>query len=117
MEGSPVENIDLEAVATEQLALAHEANSGRHAVTLFGDHEHDLRQTVIAIVAGNRLNDHDSPGEATLQVLRGDVTLTVGEQGQDMSAGHYLTIPPVRHGLTAITDCVVLLTVATRGER
>lgn len=109
--------VDLETLATEQLALAHEQPAGRHAITLAGGHEHDLRQTLIAIVGGKRLSDHESPGEATLQVLRGEVALTAGEDEVAMSAGGHLVIPPVRHGLTAVTDCVVLLTVATRGER
>lgn len=109
--------VDLDRLVSEQLALAYDETSGRHAVTLVGDHDHDLRQTVIAIAAGNRLHEHDSPGEATLQVLRGEVTFTVGEQELAMSAGDYLVIPPARHGLTAVTDCAVMLTVATRGER
>ncbi|MFN3866927.1 MAG: cupin domain-containing protein [Demequina sp.] len=109
--------VDLDALVSEQLALAYEQSSGRHAVTLAGGREHDLRQTLIAIAGGNRLGEHDSPGEATLQVLRGEVTFTAGEHELAMSAGDHLVIPPVRHGLTAVTDCAVLLTVATRGER
>ncbi|MDN4479562.1 cupin domain-containing protein [Demequina muriae] len=112
-----MEIVDLESLVSEQLALAYEESSGRHAVTLVGDHDHDLRQTLIAIAGGNRLNEHDSPGEATLQVLRGEATLTVGEHELAMSAGDHLALPPARHGLTAVTDCAVLLTVATRGER
>ncbi len=109
--------VDLEALATEQLALANEHSSGRSAITLAGGHEHDLRQTLIAISGGNKLGDHDSPGEATLYVIRGEVSFTIGEQQTAMSAGEYMVIPPDRHGLTAITDCAVLLTVATRGQR
>ncbi|MFW7413975.1 cupin domain-containing protein [Demequina sp. SO4-18] len=108
--------MNLDTLVSEHLVLAEE-QSGRHAVTLVGDHKHDLRQTLIAITAGHRLNEHDSPGEATLQVLRGEITFTVGESELAMSAGDYLVLPPERHGLTAVTDCAVLLTVATRGER
>lgn len=112
-----MEIVDLEALADEQLALANEHSSGRSAITLAGGHEYDLRQTLIAIAGGNRLGDHDSPGEATLHVLRGEVSFTIGEQEIAMSEGDYMVIPPDRHGLAAITDCVVMLTVATRGER
>ena len=109
--------VNLEALVDEHLGLARDHAAGRSAITLIGDRDHDLRQTLIAIASGHRLNEHDSPGEATLQVLRGEVTFTVGEREWAMSAGDYLVIPPERHGLTAATDCAVLLTVATRGER
>lgn len=112
-----MEMVDLEALASEHLVLANEHSSGRSAITLAGGHEYDLRQTLIAIAGGNRLGDHESPGEATLQVLRGEVNFTIGELQFAMSEGDYMVIPRDRHGLTAITDCVVLLTVATRGER
>ncbi|MFW2513578.1 cupin domain-containing protein [Demequina sp. SO4-13] len=112
-----MDTVNLESLVDEHLSLAHEQPAGRHAITLMGDHEHDLRQTLIAIAAGNRLNEHDSPGEATLQILRGEVVFTVGNTELTMRAGDYLVIPLERHGLTAITDCAVLLTVATRGER
>ncbi|WP_061960405.1 cupin domain-containing protein [Demequina flava] len=109
--------VDLDGLVDEQLALAYEAPSGRHAVTLMGGRDRDLRQTVIAIAGGNALHDHDSPGEATLQVLRGEVTFTSGDSELALSAGDFLVIPPVRHGLTAATDCAVLLTVASRAGR
>ncbi|WP_084104343.1 cupin domain-containing protein [Demequina sp. NBRC 110056] len=112
-----MEIVDLAALADEQLALAYEAHSGRHSVTLVGDHDHDLRQTLIALAGGNSLHEHDSPGEATLHVLRGEVTFTAGDRQLAMSAGDFLVIPPARHGLEAVTDAAVLLTVATRGER
>ncbi|WP_297081951.1 cupin domain-containing protein [uncultured Demequina sp.] len=109
--------VDLADLIDEQLALAYDAASGRASVTLAGDHDHDLRQTLIAIAGGNSLHEHDSPGEATLQVLRGEVTFRAGDRELAMGAGDYLVIPPARHGLEAVTDAAVLLTVATRGER
>ena len=72
---------------------------------------HFLRQTVIALAAGHGLGEHDSPGEATLQVLRGEVILRVGDEGVTGSAGDLLAIPPARHSLDAVQDSVVLLTV------
>jgi quercetin dioxygenase-like cupin family protein len=112
-----VDIVDLDALADEQLALAYEEHSGRHSVTIAGDHRHDLRQTLIAVAGGNTLSEHDAPAEASLQVLRGEVTFRVGERELALSKGDYLVIPPARHALEAVTDCVLLLTVATRGER
>jgi quercetin dioxygenase-like cupin family protein len=52
-----------------------EASSGRSSKTVFGCDEHELRQTVIALRAGEELSEQENPGEATLQVLRGRVLL------------------------------------------
>ena len=106
-----MESISLGTVVDEQLAAARTANSGRAAHTLHGGHDHFLRQTVIALLAGHELGEHQSPGEATLQVLLGKVRLTVGDDAGEGSAGDYLVIPPARHALLAIEDSAVLLTV------
>ena len=101
-------------LAEEQLERARGSSSGRSAVTIFGGHEHDMRQTVIALAEGRSLSEHESPGEASLQVLRGSVRLSVAEGAWSGETGDYLVIPPTRHDLQATTDAVVLLTVATR---
>jgi quercetin dioxygenase-like cupin family protein len=106
-----MEPISLAAVVDEQLGAAQAAHSGRAALTIHGGHDHFLRQTVIAIAAGHELGEHQSPGEATLQVLRGHVRLSVGEDSYDGSTGDYLVIPAQRHALLAIEDSAVLLTV------
>jgi quercetin dioxygenase-like cupin family protein len=108
-----MESISLTAVVDEQLDAARKAHSGRAAHTVHGGHDHSLRQTVIALAAGHELGEHTSPGEATLQVLRGHVRLSVGEDSVDGSAGDYLVIPRQRHALLAVDDSAVLLTVLT----
>ncbi|SFC79873.1 hypothetical protein SAMN04487968_111140 [Nocardioides terrae] len=104
----------LTSLAEEQLAAARAASNGRAAVTVFGGQEHDLRQTLIALVGGAALHEHDSPGDASLQVLSGTVRLVAGDDSCEAGAGDYLHIPPQRHALEAVSDAVVLLTVATR---
>ena len=64
-----MESVSLNSVADEQLGLAREAHSGRAAHTVHGGVGHFLRQTVIALTGGTGLAEHESPGEATLQVL------------------------------------------------
>ncbi|GAA1531384.1 cupin domain-containing protein [Nocardioides humi] len=108
-----MDGTSLTALAEQQLETAREAHSGRAAVTVYGGHEHRLRQTLIALRAGTRLGEHDAPEEATLQVLDGEVALHAGSQVWNGSAGDHLTIPPQRHDLEALTDAAVLLTVAT----
>lgn len=98
-------------VAEELRSQARESHSGRAAHTVYGGHDHGLRQTVIALVADHGLAEHESPGEATLQVLAGDIQLSAGEEVWRGETGDLLVIPPRRHALAALTDAVVLLTV------
>jgi quercetin dioxygenase-like cupin family protein len=108
----PMESISLDSLAAEQLAEAQQHHSGRSAHTIYGGAAHHLRQTMVALRAGQALAEHDSPGEATLQVLRGRVRLTAGDETWEGKAGDYVPIPQTRHGLAAIEDSVVVLTVA-----
>ena len=104
----------LTALVRHHLAIAVEASSGRSAHTIYGGHEHVLRQTLIALRAGAGLDEHENPGEATVQVLRGRVTLRAGDNSWNGSPGDLLTIPDSRHALEAVEDSVVLLTVGKR---
>jgi quercetin dioxygenase-like cupin family protein len=74
-----MEKSSLTALAREQLKIAQHASSGRSARTVYGGHEHVLRQTLIALAGGHKLDEHDNPGEATVHVLHGRVRLTAGD--------------------------------------
>lgn len=105
--------IDTTHLADELLAAAREAPSGRAARSLRGGRDVRLRHTLVALVAGAALADHENPGEATLCLLRGRATLTAGDESWKLSAGDYVGIPPRRHGVTAHEDSVFLLTIVT----
>jgi quercetin dioxygenase-like cupin family protein len=107
-----MEKSSLTALARQQLKLALQASSGRSAQTVYGGHEHVLRQTVIALAAGHRLDEHDNPGEATVHVLVGRVRLSAGDVAWEGSPGDLLIVPVARHALAALEDSAVLLTVA-----
>ena len=81
-----MEKFSLEALAREQARRAAAASSGRSAETVYGGHEHALRQTVLALTAGSSLDEHENPGEATVQVLRGRVRLTAGDTAWERPA-------------------------------
>lgn len=102
----------LTALVRHHLETASTATSGRSAHTIYGGHEHVLRQTLIALRAGSSLDEHENPGEATLQVLHGRITLRAGDHEWNGSPGDLLTIPDSRHSLEAVDASVVLLTVA-----
>lgn len=106
-----MESVSLTALAAEKLAEARQAHSGRAAHTIHGGHTHELRQTVLALIGGHDLSEHDSPGEATLQVLSGHVRLTAGADAWDGRTGDYVALPTARHALHAVEDSVILLTV------
>ncbi len=109
-----MDTASLTSLAHQHLQAAAGTSAGRSAVTVYGGQAHDLRQTMIAMTAGTVLGEHEAPGEATLQVLEGRVTLRAGEEEWGLGAGDLLAIPPRRHDLVADQDAVVLLTVATR---
>jgi quercetin dioxygenase-like cupin family protein len=71
-----------------------------------------MRATVIALVAGSELAEHESPPAAMLQVISGQARLHTAGREWLLQDGEVVAIPPERHALTAITDTVVLLTVA-----
>lgn len=107
-----MQKFSLAALAREQLELAKAASSGRASHTVFGGHEHTLRQTVIALVEGQQLDEHANPGEATVHVLRGRVRMSTRDTGWEGSAGDLLIVPDAPHTLAALEDAAVLLTVA-----
>src|SRR5699024_5707049 len=86
------------------------ARAGRAAQKVTGGPGTELTQTVIALNAGTRLDEHENPGEATVLVLRGRAELGTIEKQWTVGPGGLLEIPRERHYLTALEDTVVVLT-------
>lgn len=111
-----MQGTSLSTLVEEKLAEARDHHSGRSAVTVHGGRENALRQTLVVLAEGHVLGEHESPGEATLQVLRGRVRLAAGDDTWEGEASDFLVIPRERHDLTALTDAAVLLTVSLHRE-
>jgi len=107
-----MEKLSLDALARGLMKSAATATAGRAAETVYGGHEHVLRQTLIALTAGTALSEHENPGEATVQVLSGRVRLVADATEWEGRNGDLLIVPKARHTLHAIEDSTVLLTVA-----
>jgi quercetin dioxygenase-like cupin family protein len=107
-----MEKSSLTALVRQQLIHARAASAGRSAQTVYGGHEHVLRQTLIALLSGQQLEEHEGPGEATVHVLHGRVRLNCGDTAWEGSPGDLIVVPDARHSLEALEDSAVLLTVA-----
>jgi quercetin dioxygenase-like cupin family protein len=107
-----MDKTSLTTLLDEQLKTARTAASGRSAHTVYGGHTRTLRQTLITLLAGQRLDEHESPGEATIQVLAGRVRLTTSDAACEAATGELIEIPDARHALEALDDAAILLTVA-----
>ena len=109
-----MEKISLTALAHQELEAARNVSSGRASKTVYGGQAHSLRQTVIALVGGEELHEHENPGEATVLVLQGHVEMSAGDVVISGVTGDLLVVPDERHALAAVEDSVVVLTVAKR---
>lgn len=103
---------ELTVLGEKHLKAAQQFPSGRSSVTLYGDRDLTLRQTLIALLAGQTLHNHSSPGEATLQVIKGRASLRNQDAHQLLKSGDYAIIPHEVHSLHAHEDTVLLLTAS-----
>src|SRR5215204_7774752 len=103
--------VDLHQLSAALLERAAGDRRHRAASTLPHPAE-GLRQTLIALLGGAALGEHESPGPASLMVLRGRVRLLAGDGTVELGALEFTPIPDRRHSLHAEEDSVVLLSVA-----
>jgi len=107
-EGTEV--VRLGDLADQLLDQARAHDSQRAAQTIHSGSS--MRATAIALAEGAELGEHEAPPAATLQVIRGKVRLHWADQDLTLCDGEITDIPAHRHALSALTDAVVLLTVA-----
>jgi len=103
-------NVDL--LTDAHLTGARAAANGRSAEVVL--HDGPLRQTIIALLAGVGLGEHNSPPAASIQVLRGRVRVTaLGEGDTELGAGELRVLTHERHAVSALEDSAFLLTTVT----
>lgn len=112
MTAEGMEPIDLAHVGETLLERARQSDARRAGQTLTPGAGARMTQTVLALCAGQAMDEHENPGMATLQVIRGRVRLHAEGRKVEISAGGWSPIPPARHAVEAIDDAVMLLTVA-----
>ncbi|GAA1358835.1 hypothetical protein GCM10009636_32080 [Arthrobacter koreensis] len=100
----------VETAARKALEEAIAKDKGRSAEILI--HDGPLRQTILALKAGQVLAEHNSPPAASMYLLRGRVRVT-GQDQSEVVAGEIVALTHVRHGVEALEDSVFLLTTVT----
>ncbi|SNU01534.1 Cupin domain protein [Ruaniaceae bacterium KH17] len=104
--------IDLASIVEDYLVEARAAPNGRHAKLVA--HDGELRQTVIALRKGTRLAEHNSPPAATIVVFEGRLQIECGQNApEEIQEGKLWVLTHERHAVTALTDCVFMLTTVT----
>lgn len=106
---------DVHNLAKEGQALLEQArleSSGRASISLV--HADNQRAVLMGLTAGNGLSEHDAPLAATLQCVSGNVRLFLSDGAGEwlLQDGDFMPIPQARHGVDAISDSIVLLTVS-----
>lgn len=107
-----MQSISLPQVVAELTAQAHQSSNGRASRALRSGADSRLRQVVIALLDGYRLQEHESPGAATLYVLTGAIRVEADGQVWEGATGDHLPLPNERHSVEASEDSAFLLTVA-----
>lgn len=108
----PPEQLQLVDLDAEQEVLweaAKNAVARRAGSTVYrGD---GVRQTLVVILSGEHMAEHESPQEGFLHVLEGRVRLNGDNRSWEIAAGQLFPIPPEKHSVTALDDTVLTLTV------
>ncbi|HPU14174.1 MAG TPA: cupin domain-containing protein [Aeromicrobium sp.] len=112
-----MESVNVLELGRQRLEAARTSGRGRSAKALHPGRHNRLRQTLIALLAGEALGEHEAPPEATLQVLSGQVRITAGDDSWQGATGDLVIIPDRRHDLHAEVDSVVLLTTIVDGAQ
>lgn len=102
---------DLAQLLDEHLGKARESKHGRSSEQLL--HDGPLRQNLIVLAEGFKLDDHEPPPAAAVLVLRGRVRITAAGGDVELGEHQFASIPHERHGVTALENSAFILTTVT----
>lgn len=108
--------VSIAAVMREQWDRAHQSPRGHSAATIEAAPADAFRHSIVAITAGNRINEHHGLGTTTVHVLVGRVRVACATESSEASSGELLVLPQAPHSVTALEDSAVLLTIATPAQ-
>src|SRR5579859_6497501 len=78
--------------------------------TVYSDNH--IKVVLFGFDAGQSLSEHTASQPATIQILRGEATITVAGDSKEASAGTWLHMPPnLPHSVVAKTPLIILLTL------
>jgi quercetin dioxygenase-like cupin family protein len=107
---------DLGATAKGLREEAHPVRDGHRQIGLL--HQEHIRLVLFAFDKGGRLPKHEAPGLVTIQVLSGRLRVSTPKTTHHLGTGHLLVLErDVAHGIEALDQSDVLLTVHLDGER
>ncbi|ACZ31655.1 hypothetical protein Xcel_2641 [Xylanimonas cellulosilytica DSM 15894] len=104
--------VNLAPLVDAHLTAARASERGRSAELVV--HDGPLRQSVIALLSGTELHEHEAPPAASIQVLTGTVRVTeADEEPRALVTGDLWTLTHARHAVVADEDSAFLLTTVT----
>jgi len=78
--------------------------------------EAGLRVILFGFAPGQELSEHSTPMTATLQIISGRATVTLGEECFDVGPGAWAQMPPkLPHSIRAQDEPVLLLLTMVKG--
>ena len=110
---APLLVFDLPALLAQVRMEPAYRTSDRNALTVFKTD--GMRIVLLALHAGAELKTHTAPGIISVQVLEGRLMFRTAEQATELAQGQLLTLHAgIPHSVTAVTEAVFLLTLATK---
>lgn len=106
-----VQRIDLADAAAALRAEAHDPVSGHRQLAVVRHGPFSL--ILFAFDGGGFLKEHSADGEVIIQVLRGQLSVTVAADTTTLTGGQLLALAPgQRHAVRAVEETDMLLCIA-----
>ena len=85
--------------------------SGHNAKTLCK--KHDFRIVLITMEDAARMKQHHADGTISIQVLKGQIRVTIQGKPHDIPSGHLFTLAAsIRHDVESVGESAFLLTIS-----